>query len=126
MPHSSAVWPRSVLRRQCSTMLRPSKAPMVTLLLPTSSANSTHTSRYDQPFRAVLLLDDEESGRIACGGGPIDGAVDGFHHHPPAAGITGGAIEQVEDTLLATVDQQAAVAFHSRQDRKSTRLNSSH
>src|ERR1051325_3133965 len=62
MPHSSAVWSRTVLRRQCSIMDGPSKAPMVTLLLPTSSASSTDTSGNDQALGAIVLLGYREAG----------------------------------------------------------------
>ena len=64
MPHSSAVCSWTVRSRHWLTSLRPSKAPMVMLLLPASRASSTNASRKNQGIGSVVLAHDQEAGGV--------------------------------------------------------------
>src|SRR5437016_2523916 len=80
MPHSSAVCSWTVRRRHCETSLRPSNAPMVMLLLPASSAKSTHASCKYQGIGSIVFPHDEEAIGVEAGGGAGDeaaGLIDG-------------------------------------------------
>ena len=75
MPHSSAVCSWTVRSRHWQTSLRPSKAPMVMLLLPASRASSTYASRKNQGIGSVVFAHDQEAGGVQARGGALDDAV---------------------------------------------------
>src|SRR6516165_3816526 len=61
MPHSSAVCWATVRSRHWETIFRPSKAPIVMLLLPASRASSTYASRHNQGIGSVVLAHYQKS-----------------------------------------------------------------
>src|SRR5208283_2962064 len=85
MPHSSAVWSWTVRSRHWQISLRPSKAPMVILLLPASRASSTYASRNNQSIGSVVFSHDQEAGSVEPGGGSNNYAVGLFHADAAAA-----------------------------------------
>src|ERR1035437_4047473 len=97
MPHSSAVCSWTVRGRHWQTSLRPSKAPMVMLLLPASRASSTYASRKNQSIRSVVFVHDQEAGGVQAGGGALDDAIGLLDRHAPAGGVGRSAREQAED-----------------------------
>src|SRR5271169_3615045 len=99
MPHSSAVWSWTVRSRHWQISLRPSKAPIVILLLPASRASSTYASRNNQGICSVVFPHDQEAGWVEPGGGSFHHAVRLVHAHAPAGRVTGSAREQAEDVL---------------------------
>src|ERR1019366_8786575 len=113
-PHSSAVWPCTVRRRQWLTRRRWSNAPMVMLLLPTSRANSIlswpdSSSEY-KGFRAVISAQLQEAGGIEAGGGAGEDAAGLFDAHALAARVAGAARELIQNGLAAALRQHSAKA----------------
>src|SRR5215469_5508821 len=72
IPHSSAVCSRTVRRRHWQTNLRPSKAPIVMLLLPASRASSTYASCKNQGIGSIIAPYDQ----IAIG---VQARTSAFH-----------------------------------------------
>src|ERR1017187_4146260 len=110
-PHSSAVWPWTVRRRQWLTRRRWSNAPMVILLLPTSRASSIlgwpdSSSEY-KGFRAVVRAQLQEAGGIETGGGAGDDAGGLFDAHAFAARVAGVARELIQNRLAGALPPQA-------------------
>ena len=89
MPHSSAVCSWTVRSRHWQSSLRPSKAPMVMLLLPASRASSTYASCKNQGIGSVVLAHDEKAVGVEAGGGALEDALGLLHHHAPAGCIAG-------------------------------------
>src|SRR3954468_2166720 len=87
MPHSSAVCSWTVRRRHWQTRFRPSKAPMVMLLLPASSANSTYASCKDQGIGSVVFSHDEIAVGVEAGSGSLNDAIRKMHDDATAGGI---------------------------------------
>src|ERR1035438_6958425 len=87
MPHSSAVWSWTVRSRHWQSSLRPSKAPMVILLLPASRASSTYASCNNQGIGSVVLAHDQESGGVEPHGGSFENSFRLVHFHSAAGGI---------------------------------------
>src|SRR2546427_12709168 len=115
MPHSSAVCSCTVRKRQVAVSFPNSNAPMVTFVLPASSASSTHTSRNNGFVRAVVLANYQEAVVIESGGGASQDRIALMHPHSFAAGVTGAAREQVDDGSWTAFDQHADVVVHCRQ-----------
>src|SRR5271157_3357356 len=111
MPHSSAVCSWTVRSRHWQTSLRPSKAPMVILLLPASRASSTYTSRNNQGIRSVVSVHYQEACGIQARGGSLDDAIGLRNRDAPAGGVTRGAREQLHDGVLV----QFHKSIHRRQ-----------
>src|ERR1700753_4263275 len=80
-PHSSAVCSCTVRSRHWHKSLRPSKAPMVILLLPASRASSTYASCDNQGSGSVVFAENQEAGRIEPRGGPFEDALRLLHLH---------------------------------------------
>src|SRR5581483_2171079 len=99
MPHSSAVCSRTVRSRHCEVSFRPSKAPMVMLLLPASSASSTYASCKDQSFGSIVLADFEEAGIIETGGNAVNIAAGLMDDDAAARRIAGCVSEEAEDVV---------------------------
>src|ERR1019366_1067266 len=97
MPHSSAVCSWTVRSRHWQTSLRPSKAPMVMLLLPASRASSTYASRNNESIRSVVFAHDQEAGGVQAGGGPLDDAIGLRNRHAPAGGVARSARKPPQD-----------------------------
>src|SRR5215470_597610 len=93
MPHSSAVCSWTVRRRHCETSLRPSNAPIVMLLLPASSANSTNASCKYESIGSVVFADDEVPVESETDGGAEDGAT-GLIDGNAAAGNVAGCVRE--------------------------------
>src|SRR5271165_4708714 len=87
MPHSSAVWSWTVRSRHWQSSLRPSKAPIVILLLPASRASSTYASCNNQGIGSVVLAHSEKAGFVEACGDPFDHAVGLMHGDTPAGGV---------------------------------------
>src|SRR5205809_6529990 len=115
MPHSSAVCSCTVCNRQLAVSFPNSNAPMVTFVLPASSASSTHTSRENDFVRAVVLANHQEAVVIESGGGASQDRIALTDHHAFAAGVTGAAREQVEDGRGAAFDEHADGVVHGRE-----------
>src|ERR1035441_2869092 len=99
MPHSSAVWSWTVRSRHWQISLRPSKAPMVILLLPASRASSTYASRNNQGIRSVVFPHHQEAGSVEPGGGSFNHAVGLLHPDAAPGSVTGSAREETEDVF---------------------------
>src|SRR3954447_21244282 len=99
MPHSSAVCSCTVRRRHWAMSLRPSKAPMVMLLLPASSASSTYASRKNQSIGSVVFPQDEVALGVQAGGGSFDDAVGETHDDAASGGIGGSTRKQAENVV---------------------------
>src|ERR1035441_191817 len=99
-PQSRAVCARTVRSRHWQSSLRPSKAPMVMLLLPASRASSTYASRKNQSIRSVVFAHDQEAGGVQAGGGPLDDAIRLRNRHAPAGGVARSARKPPEDGVL--------------------------
>src|SRR5665647_2276268 len=101
MPHSSAVCSWTVRRRQWKTRSRPSKAPMVILLLPASRASSTYASCKNQGIGSIVFAHDEEARGVEARGGSGDGAaglIAGLiNGHAPSGDVAGCVSEEAED-----------------------------
>src|ERR1017187_2234305 len=89
IPHSSAVCSWTVRKRQWKMRSRPSKAPMVILLLPASRANSTYASCKNQGIGSIVFAHDEEAGGVEAGGGSGDGAAGLIDGHAPSGDVAG-------------------------------------
>src|ERR1017187_6084449 len=89
MPHSSAVCSWTVRKRQWKMRSRPSKAPMVILLLPASRASSTYASCNNQGIGSIVLAHDEEARGVEARGGSGDGAARLVHRHAPSREVAG-------------------------------------
>src|SRR5260370_27650498 len=100
MPHSSAVWSWTVRRRHWLTSLRPSNAPMVMLLFPASSTNSTHASRKNQGIGSIVFAHDQEARGVEPGGSSDDDAIGQIDGDAPAGSVAGGVREEPQDALL--------------------------
>src|SRR6202011_254310 len=96
-PHSSAVCSWTVRKRQWAMSFPYSNAPMVTLVLPASSASSTHTSRQNDFVRAVVFAHHQEAGGVESGGGAAQDGIALAHHYALAAGVRGAARKEIED-----------------------------
>src|SRR6516164_5015804 len=99
MPHSSAVCSWTVRKRQWKRSSRPSKAPIVMLLLPASRASSTYASCKNQCVGSIVESHDEEARRVEARRGSGDGAarlIDG-HTHP--SDVAGSVSEEAENSL---------------------------
>src|SRR5579883_1093618 len=99
MPHSSAVCSWTVRSRHCATILRPSKAPIVILLLPASRASSTNSSCKDQGIGSIVFAHHQVAGRVQPGGDAFDQTVRLVHDDPPSGGIAGRLREQTKDAV---------------------------
>src|SRR3954469_3537019 len=75
MPHSSAVCSWTVRRRHWHMSLRPSNAPMVMLLFPASSANSTYASCKNQSIGSIVFSHDEIAVGVESRGGSVNDAI---------------------------------------------------
>src|ERR1700730_7150748 len=102
-PHSSAVCSWTVRRRQCATSLLYSKTPTVMLVLPASSASSTHTSRKNDFVGAVVFADNQEAGGVESGGGALEDCLALPDYHALASRIGGAAGEQLENWIGSAV-----------------------
>src|ERR1017187_2350114 len=111
MPHSSAVCSWTVRSRHWQISLRPSKAPMVILLLPASRASSTYASRNNQGIRSVVFAHHQEAGSVESGGGSFNRAVRLVHADAAAGSVTGSAREDPEDVFRVL----GSVAVHFAQ-----------
>src|ERR1700722_9342483 len=99
MPHSSEVCSCTVRRRHCEMRLRPSKAPMVMLLLPASSASSTNASCEDQGLSAVVFAHLEKAGGVEPGRDAVDIFPRLVDDDAPARGVTGSVGEEIENLI---------------------------
>src|ERR1035438_3388959 len=97
MPHSSAVCSLTVRKRQWKIRSRPSKAPMVILLLPASRASSTYASCKNQGIGSIFLAHDEEARGVEARGGYGDGAARLVDRHAPSRAVAGRVSEQAAD-----------------------------
>src|ERR1035438_9924172 len=111
MPHSSAVWSWTVRSRHWQISLRPSKAPIVILLLPASRASSTYASRNNQGIGSVVFSHHQEAGGVEPGSGSFDRSVGLVHADTAPGSITGSAREEPEDVFRAL----GRVAIHFTQ-----------
>src|SRR5580704_13682567 len=100
MPHSSAVCSWTVRRRHWKTSLRPSKAPIVMLLLPASRASSTYTSCKNKGIGSVVFPHHQEAGGIQSRGGSGDDAAGLVDRNAPSHGIAGGMREEAQNGFL--------------------------
>src|SRR5215471_7053256 len=97
MPHSSAVCSWTVRSRHCETSLRPSNAPMVMLLLPASSANSTNASCKYQGIGSIVFAHDEVAIGVEPRGGAADEAAGLIDGHAASGDVAGCMGEEAED-----------------------------
>src|ERR1017187_7859868 len=111
MPHSSAVWSWTVRSRHWQISLRPSKAPMVILLLSASRASSTYASRNNQGICSVVFPHDQEARSVEPGGGPFDYAIGLLYADVAAGSVARSAREEPEDVLRTL----GRVAIHCAQ-----------
>src|SRR5713101_2430278 len=102
-PSSSAVCSWTVRSRQLWISFAFSKTPMVMLVLPASSASSTHTSRQDNFVRPVVLAHHQESGFVESRRRAVQDRIALQHDNPLSAGVTGAAREQVENGCRAAL-----------------------
>src|SRR6266849_589758 len=100
MPHSSAVCSWTVRKRHWKIRSRPSKAPIVMLLLPASRASSTYASCKNQGIGSIVLPHDQESGGVQAGGGSGNDTVRLVDSDAPAGSVAGGVGEESEDGFL--------------------------
>src|SRR5437588_3614496 len=89
MPHSSAVCSWTVRSRHWQTSLRPSKAPIVMLLLPASSASSTNASCQYQGIGSVVFAHDQKAGGVEAGGGALDPCIGHLDGDASSGSVTG-------------------------------------
>src|SRR5580658_8095154 len=101
MPHSSDVCSCTVRRRHCEMSLRPSKAPMVMLLLPASRASSTNASCEDQGLSPVVFAHLEKARGVEADGDALDIVPWLVDHHAPARGVAGSVGEEIENFFNA-------------------------
>src|SRR5450755_130271 len=96
MPHSSAVCSWTVRKRHWQSSLRPSKAPMVILLLPASRASSTYASCNNQGIGSVILADNQKTGGVQPGSGSFDDSIRLLHLDAAAESIAGKMRERLQ------------------------------
>src|ERR1035438_184613 len=118
MPHSSAVCSCTVRSRHWQSSLRPSKAPMVILLLPASRASSTYASCNNQGIGSVVPAHDQETGGVEPHGGSFEDSFRLLHLDAAAGSIAGKMRERCEDRGLILRHD----AFHGGQQRQENRL----
>src|SRR5260370_26423787 len=99
MPHSSAVCSWTVRKRQWKRSSRPSKAPIVMLLLPASRASSTYASCKNQCIGSIVETHDEETRRGEARRGSGDGPARLIDGHAPSGDVAGGVSEEAENGL---------------------------
>src|ERR1039457_7086490 len=97
IPHSSAVCSWTVRKRQWKMRSRPSKAPMVILLLPASRASSTYASCNNQGIGSIVFTHDEEARGVESRGGSGDDAAGLIDGHAPSGDVAGSVSEEAED-----------------------------
>src|SRR5260370_5030934 len=97
MPHSSAVCSWTVRKRQWKRRSRPSKAPIVILLLPASRASSTYASCKNQGIGSIVQAHDEEARGVEARGGSGDGAARLVDGHAPSGDVAGSVSEEAEN-----------------------------
>src|ERR1035438_1767662 len=105
MPHSSAVCSWTVRSRHWQTSLRPSKAPIVMLLLPASRASSTYASCKNQSIGSVVFAHNQKTGGVESGRGSLDGAIRLFHRDTPPGGVAGRLRKQAQDLVLVELHE---------------------
>src|SRR4051812_13418210 len=99
MPHSSAVCSWTVRRRHWQTRLRPSKAPIVMLLFPASSASSTYASCQNQGIGSVVLPHHQIAFGVEPAGGSVNRTVRKVDDDAPSRGIRGGACKEAQNIV---------------------------
>src|ERR1051325_5131415 len=99
MPHSSAVCSWTVRSRHWQTSLRPSKAPIVMLLLPASRASSTYASCKNQGIGSIVLSHDEVACRVEACGSAFQNTFRLLHEHAPPRDVAGGVREEAQNGL---------------------------
>src|ERR1019366_670195 len=97
MPHSSAVCSGTVRTRHWKMRSRPSKAPMVILLLPASRASSTNASCKNQGIGSIVPAHDEEARGVDARGGSGEDAARLTDGHAPSGDVAGSVSEEAED-----------------------------
>src|SRR5258708_4192198 len=106
MPHSSAVCSWTVRKRQWNRSSRPSKAPIVILLLPASRASSTYASCKNQGIGSIVQAHDEEARGVEARGGCGDGAARLIDSHAPSGDVAGSVSEEAENGFGVFVDDR--------------------
>src|SRR5262249_22701284 len=115
-PHSSAVCSWTVRSRQLAVSFPNSNAPMVTFVLPASSANSTHTSRENDLVRAVVHADHQESGVVEPRRGALQDGATLPHRYTLATGVTGAEREGIDDGRWSVIDETLDIAVYRRKE----------
>src|SRR5271165_5769794 len=87
MPHSSAVCSCTVRSRHWQSSLRPSKAPIVILLLPASRASSTYASCNNQGIGSIVAPHDQKTGGVQPYGGSLDDSLRLMHLDAAAGSV---------------------------------------
>src|ERR1039458_3892779 len=122
MPHSSAVCSRTVRKRQWKIRSRPSKAPIVILLLPASRASSTYASCKNQGIGSIVLAHDEEARGVEARGGSNDGAARLVDPHAPSCDVAGRVSEQAEDSFRVFGNQRIDGGKEGKQNVLASKL----
>src|SRR6266542_4507764 len=99
IPHSSAVCSWTVRSRHWLASVFPSKAPMVMLLLPASSASSTNASCQHESNASVVAAHAQEPGAVQARRDPAGFPARLVHHHALAADVTGAGREAAQNGL---------------------------
>src|ERR1017187_6012495 len=100
MPHSSAVCSWTVRSRHWQSSLRPSKAPMVILLLPASRASSTYASCNNQGIGSIVPAHHQKTGRVEPHCGSLQDSLRLVHFDAAPRGIARKMREGFEDGAL--------------------------
>ena len=100
--------------RHWKSSLRPSKAPIVMLLLPASRASSTYASCKNQGIGSIVFAHDEEARRVEARGGSVDGAARLVDRHAPSGGVAGSVGEEAENGLRVFTDDRIDGAERER------------
>src|SRR5262249_39090093 len=115
-PHSSAVCSWTVRSRQLAVSFPNSNAPMVTFVLPASSANSTHTSRENDLVRAVVNADHQEPAVVEPRCGALQDGATLPHRYTLATGVTGAEREEIDDGRWSVIDETLDIAVYRRKE----------
>src|SRR5437899_2321682 len=88
---------------------------MVMLVLPASSASSTHTSRKNDFVGAVVFANHQEAQVVESGGSAEHGGATLPHDDALAGGVGGAPRKKVEDGRRAALLEQGHVAVDGGQ-----------
>src|SRR5262249_24660108 len=113
-PHSSAVCSWTVRSRQLAVSFPNSNAPMVTFVLPASSANTPHTPGENPRPRPVAQADPKKPAVVDPRRGALQDGAPLPHRYTLATGVTGAEREEIDDGRWSVIDETLDIAVYRR------------